>query len=98
MPKPRRRLVEVNARWEFLRRMYPATGISRYNISSGIVVRRTENIPLYSVERLRYILYSPWEAPFSHYVYYFWGAEFQINYEYRVADARSKVVDWRGIP
>ncbi|MEM3656259.1 MAG: hypothetical protein QXP58_07090, partial [Thermoprotei archaeon] len=63
MPKPRRRYVRSVGRLEFLRRMYPATGIFRYDISSGIVVRHTENIPLYSVKRLRYILYGPWEFP-----------------------------------
>ncbi|MEM3800066.1 MAG: hypothetical protein QXH56_08250, partial [Thermoprotei archaeon] len=56
MPTPDRRYVRVVARWKFLRRMYPATGISAYNISLYNVLRFAPDIPLYSVERLRSIL------------------------------------------
>ncbi|MEM3656256.1 MAG: hypothetical protein QXP58_07075 [Thermoprotei archaeon] len=98
MPKPRRQYVRSVGRLHFLYRMYPATGIFRYGTLLGTVVRHTENIPLYSVMRLQDILYSPWEAPFSSYRFYFSYRWFRDNYENLVGDAPSKVEDWRGIP
>ncbi|MEM3656248.1 MAG: hypothetical protein QXP58_07035 [Thermoprotei archaeon] len=99
MPKPRRRYVRVVARWGFLHRMYYATGIHMYDISLGAVVRRTENIPLYSVERLRDILFGYWTYTNFDYTAYLEASWFRDNYENFVDDARLEVVvDWRGIP
>ncbi|MEM3656245.1 MAG: hypothetical protein QXP58_07020 [Thermoprotei archaeon] len=98
MPTPDRRYVRAKVRWSFLVRMYAATGISAYNISLYNVLRFAPDIPLYSVRRLQHILYGPWDIPFSNYDYYFKAFGFQDNYEHRVADARRKVEDWRGIP
>ncbi|MEM3656257.1 MAG: hypothetical protein QXP58_07080 [Thermoprotei archaeon] len=98
MPTPDRRYVRGEARIVFLRRMYPATGIFRYGAPLDTVVRHTENIPLYSVERLQLILFGFRFYTNFDYEYYFWEQVLQDYYEHRVGDARFKVEDWRGIP
>ncbi|MEM3656249.1 MAG: hypothetical protein QXP58_07040 [Thermoprotei archaeon] len=100
MPKPRRRLVEVNARWEFLVRMYYATGIHTYKSSKGHVVERyAPNIQLYSVERLQDILFGSWDIPFSDYRFYFKSNVLSDYTVSIVSLAHSyRVTDWVGIP
>ncbi|MEM3656252.1 MAG: hypothetical protein QXP58_07055 [Thermoprotei archaeon] len=98
MPRPRRRYVRVNARDEFLHRMYYATGISAYTSFGLVAVERdTPDIPLYGVERLRGILFW-WGRQFNYDLYF---NDYNLrHYIHTFVDrARLEVVeDWKGIP
>ncbi|MEM3656250.1 MAG: hypothetical protein QXP58_07045 [Thermoprotei archaeon] len=98
MAKPRRRYVRANARWEFLERMYYATGISTYHSRGYFVERLVKDIPLYGVERLTYILFLYSDG--FDYDYYFKSDVLRENMVIVIVyDARRRrVVDWRGIP
>ncbi|MEM3656254.1 MAG: hypothetical protein QXP58_07065 [Thermoprotei archaeon] len=100
MPRPERRLVEAEGRWGFLRRIYYATGISVYVVEAKYTVMRySKTIPLYSVERLRYILGTS-SLRYTDYISQLQDKQIYhyYNYYFVVEARRGVVVDWRGIP